>query len=275
MDKNSIFVANKPTNISCNHFLGDIKRRYKVKKAGFSGTLDPFANGVLIIAFGQYTKLFRYLNKSPKSYIASLWLGAKSETLDIERVESIEEIEPFSSQKIDEVAKRLTTLLEYLPPKFSAKKVGGKRAYDLARSGQDFELKAIKTQVYALDILEYKHPFITFKVTIDEGGYVRSIGEMFAKELGTFGALKTLERTKEGIFTYEDEKLLNPIQHLKIKQNFYNKDKSDILLGRKIEAKDFQIQDFGEYFLINDNFLSVIKIDEKGVKYELNKIQLD
>ena len=83
---NRLFVIDKPKNISSNFYLKRIKWKYKVKKAGFSGTLDPFANGCLITAFGQYTKLFRFLKKTPKIYRATLWLGADSETLDIEKI---------------------------------------------------------------------------------------------------------------------------------------------------------------------------------------------
>ena len=79
---NRLFVAYKPKGMVSNHFLSRLKRKYSDKKAGFSGTLDPFAQGVLIVAFGQFTKLFRFLKKAPKRYRATLWLGAYSPTLD-------------------------------------------------------------------------------------------------------------------------------------------------------------------------------------------------
>ena len=97
---NRLFVAKKPINISSNSFLHRIKKRFKVKKAGFSGTLDPFACGCLIVAFGQYSKLFRFLQKTPKSYRAVIWLGAQSESFDIENVISIDLIEPLSKSNI-------------------------------------------------------------------------------------------------------------------------------------------------------------------------------
>ena len=90
---NRLFVVNKPLFISSNQYLGKIKKRYKNKKAGFSGTLDPFAKGCLIVAFGQYTKLFQFLKKTPKKYKATLFLGAYSETLDIEKISKVEQIE--------------------------------------------------------------------------------------------------------------------------------------------------------------------------------------
>ena len=83
--------------------MGYVKRKYNTKKVGFSGTLDPFATGCLIVATGQYTKLFQYLNKTPKSYKATLWLGANSPSLDIEKIDSLKEVEAFSEKKIEEV----------------------------------------------------------------------------------------------------------------------------------------------------------------------------
>lgn len=274
MSSNRLFVANKPENISCNSFLFKIKREKKVKKAGFSGTLDPFASGVLIIAFGQYTKLFRFLKKSPKSYIATLHFGARSESLDIEKVESISEVEQFDLENIKNVMKELTTTLTYIPPKYSAKRVDGKRAYELARKGVEFDLKEISTQVYEFDILEYKHPYLTFKISVSEGGYIRSIASILADKLGTFGSLSMLERTREGEFIYDDEKSLNPIDFLNLQENFYIKDKEDILLGRVVFKEDFKIQEDGCYFLVIDNLLSVISIKDSEVTYELNRIEL-
>ena len=83
---NKLFVVNKPLHISSNFYLRKIKRKYKTKKAGFSGTLDPFACGCLIVGFGQYTKLFQFLKKTPKTYRTTIWLGATSNSLDNENI---------------------------------------------------------------------------------------------------------------------------------------------------------------------------------------------
>ena len=98
--ENMLFVANKPMFISSNKFLNQLKRKYGIKKMGFSGTLDPFARGTLVIASGQYTKLFRFLKKTPKTYIATLMLGAYSPTLDIEKIEKISNCEKKISKKL-------------------------------------------------------------------------------------------------------------------------------------------------------------------------------
>jgi tRNA pseudouridine55 synthase len=174
---NRLFVAKKPMFIGSNTFLSQIKRRYDVKKAGFSGTLDPFACGILIIAFGQYTKLFRFLKKIPKTYRATLWLGAVSETLDIERIDRIDTVDPLNPQKVEETVRSFQGTFEYIPPKYSAKRIDGKRAYDLARAGERVELATCRSEIHDIRLLHYRHPFITFEATVSEGTYIRSLGK--------------------------------------------------------------------------------------------------
>ena len=271
---NRLFVANKPKNISSNNFLKDIKRKYKVKKAGYSGTLDPFAEGVLIIAFGQYTKLFNYLKKSPKIYRAVLQLGAYSPTLDNEKIEKTVKIEKFDTSFIKNIIETLKGEIEYLPPKYSAKNINGKRAYELAREGKEFELKKIKSTIFDIQLLEYKHPFVTFEVSISEGGYIRSIAQIIADKLQTVGALVELKRLKEGDFEYNDEKELNPLLYLKTTPNTFLKDYDDILLGKKLDIGSFDIKKDGIYHLSNDKLLTIIEIKNKEVSYKLNKIRM-
>ncbi|MDR2636108.1 MAG: tRNA pseudouridine(55) synthase TruB, partial [Campylobacteraceae bacterium] len=250
MSENLLFAADKPCGISCSKFLSQLKKKYSVKKAGYSGTLDVNASGVLIIAFGQYTKLFRFLKKTPKSYTAVLWLGAQSESLDAELIKSVKEIEPFDLKKIEQHAAKLVGQIKYTPPKFSAKRIDGKRAYDLARAGKEFELKEITTEVYSLKIKSYEHPFLTFEASVSEGGYIRSLGVMLAESLGVDGCLKSLQRDNEGEFRYEDEKPLYAPDFLNLKENFYEGDKEDLLLGRVLQKEQFKTKELGEYFMI-------------------------
>lgn len=271
---NRLFVANKPANISSNRFLGQIKRKYGVRKAGFSGTLDPFAQGVLVVAFGQYPKLFRFLDKRKKSYRATLWIGALSASLDSENITKVEEIMPFATTSLDIIFANLLGEIEYLPPKFSAKKVAGVRAYKLARNEIDFELHKIKSTIFELKICHYMHPFLTFEITISEGGYVRSIGELIAQKLGVNGTLCFLERLSEGSFVYENEKALNPLKYLGLQSNEYLGDLDDIALGKKLLVGDFAKSDDGIYSLVYGDELSVLQIKDQEVRYELNKVKL-
>jgi len=269
-----LFVAYKPPFISSNSFLSQIKKRYKVKKAGFSGTLDPFAKGVLIIAFGVYTKLFRFLKKTPKIYRATLWLGAVSESLDIENIKKIKTILPFKEDEIKKAIKSFEGEIFYTPPKYSAKKIEGKRAYELVRENKEIKLKKVKSYIYKIKLLNYSHPFITFEAEVSEGTYIRSLGELIAKKLGTQGALSNLERIKEGKFFYENEKPLNPINYLKTKQNFTFLSKDEIKNGKKIDIKDLKIKEDGKYHILFEDFFTIIEIKNKKVKYLLNNIPL-
>lgn len=242
---NRLFVANKPINISSNRFLGQLKKKYKVKNAGFSGTLDPFASGCLIIAFGAYTKLFNYINQAPKCYEATIWLGAKSASLDNENIEKISILEPFLLKDLQNFTNQLIGEIEFTPPKYSAKHINGARAYDLARKGIDFELKTQKMQVFSAQILNYSHPFLTISLKLSQGGYARSWAELLAKKLNCDATLSALKRISEGDFFYENEKALNPLDFLKLNKNEYLGDESDIALGKKLKIQNFKEQKMG------------------------------
>lgn len=271
---NRLFVANKPSGMSSNFFLRSIKKRYGIKKAGFSGTLDPFATGALVIAFGQYTKLFRFLKKSPKVYQATLWIGASSDSLDIENISKVQTIKPFHEDSIHFIFNDLLGTLTYTPPKYSAKKIDGKRAYTLAREQKEVKLKEQTMEIYNLELICYTHPFLTFRASVSEGGYIRSLGEIIAKRLGFDGALSALWRISEGGFVYENEKSLNPLKYLDLPINEYMQDPLHVKLGKSLHVKDFKIEDDGEYIVINGKEFAIIKIENEKVKYELNKVAL-
>nr|WP_321266611.1 tRNA pseudouridine(55) synthase TruB [uncultured Sulfurimonas sp.] len=272
---NRLFVAYKPTGIGSNLFLSKLKRKYNNKKAGFSGTLDPFAKGVLLIGFGSHTKLFRFLNKTPKTYRATLWLGAASDSLDSEMIENVEMIKEFPLKKIQEVVKSLEGELEYEPPIFSAKRINGQRAYDLARAGKEFTLNKINSSIYKTELISYCHPFITFEAKVSEGTYIRSLGRIIANRLGVkHGSLSALERLSEGQFKFENEKPLDIKKSLNIKENFYNGDADNLKYGRVLALEDLEIQENGNYWLDNGDNISIINIENKSVKYELGRIYI-
>ena len=270
---NRLFVAYKPSGIGSNLFLSKLKRKYQNKKAGFSGTLDPFAKGVLLIGFGSHTKLFRFLNKTPKTYRATLWLGAKSDSLDTEMIENVENILELDENEVLSVVKSLEGELEYEPPIFSAKRIDGQRAYDLARAGKEFTLNKINSTIYESKLINYSHPFITFEATVSEGTYVRSLGLIIAKRLGVeFGSLSALERLNEGQFKYNDEKPLDIKESLNIPINFYTGDAENLKYGRVLALEDLEIKDDGYYWLDNGDNISIINVHNKMIKYELGRI---
>jgi len=252
--------------------MGYIKRKYDTKKVGFSGTLDPFATGCLIVATGQYTKLFQYLNKTPKSYKATLWLGANSPSLDIEQIDSIKEITYFDIQTIEETLASFLGELTYYPPKFCAKKINGKRAYELARLGEEVALKTITSTVYEIKLINYNHPFVHFEATVSEGTYIRSLGALIADKLGVDGTLSSLHRIHEGQFYFNDEQALNPFTHLTLPSNIYTGDESFMELGKKLDVAYFENKHEGIYLIETSQFFSIIEIIKGEVKYKFNRI---
>ncbi|MCO4844555.1 MAG: tRNA pseudouridine(55) synthase TruB [Sulfurovum sp.] len=269
---NRLFVVNKPIFRSSNGYMGYVKRKYGTKKVGFSGTLDPFATGCLIVATGQYTKLFQYLNKTPKSYKATLWLGANSPSLDIEKIDSIKEVSTFTEQDIEETLLSLKGELSYYPPKFCAKKINGKRAYELAREGLEVELKTITSTIYDIKLLNYSHPFVHFEAKVSEGTYIRSLGALVAEKLGVDGTLSSLHRIHEGQFYFDEEKALNPFTHLALPSNVYTGEEEYMELGKKLSVDYFETKKDGVYLIETSNFFSIIEILGEKVTYRFNRI---
>ncbi len=250
-----------------------MKRKYKEKVAGFSGTLDPFACGCLIVAFGKYPQLFRFLKKSPKTYRATIWLDAISPSFDLENIEKVEETSLVLEQCIiEKELQNLIGTLTYLPPKYSAKNIDGKRAYEMARDGIEFEMKTIKSEIYNVEFINYNHPFITFDITVSEGSYIRSIAQIFLQRIKRVGTLSYLERLNEGDFRFDNEKALNPLKYLNPPINKYTGSKEWFILGKRLNLEYFETKEDGEYLIVFDDFFSIIEIKEGEPKYLLNRV---
>jgi len=269
---NRLFVVNKPMFISSNFYLNRFKRAFKNKKAGFSGTLDPFATGCLIVAFGQYAKLFQYLKKTPKTYQAVIWLGVTSESYDIERIFDINFVDRFDENFLKNELKKLKGKINYIPPKFSAKKINGMKAYELARQNEDFELKKSTMEVFDIKFLKYNHPFISFEVSVSEGSYIRSLAQIFLENISSIGTLSYLKRVSEGQFKFENHKELNPLEYLDLEKNIYSGTQEWLEFGKKIRIEYLEKKKSGKYIIELDDFFSIIEIVENEVKYILNKI---
>ena len=272
---NKLVVVNKPIFRTSNSYLNQIKRKYKNKKAGFSGTLDPFACGCLIVAFGQYSKLFKYLKKTPKTYRATIWLGATSESLDIENMIDIQEEKKLDRVLLKNIIENTIGEIDYYPPKFSAKKIDGKRAYDLAREGVEVQMKQSTMNVIKTTFIAYKHPFVTFEATVSEGSYIRSLAQIMLEKLHAKGTLSYLNRLNEGAFFYENEKELNPLDYLDLKHNKYSGTKQWLNDGKKISIEYLQNKEDGQYLICFDDFFSIIQIENEEVTYLLNKVKLN
>jgi len=269
---NRLFVVDKPIFVSSNRYMNVIKRKYGTKKVGFSGTLDPFATGCLIVATGQYTRLFQYLKKTPKTYRATLWLGAESSSLDIENITRIDTVSGVAEEALHKILHSFEGELEYLPPKYSAKKVGGERAYDVMRRGGDIELKTVRSTIHELKLLHYRHPFVTFEATVSEGTYIRSLGAMIAEALGLPGTLSSLRRLREGEFRIGREEALDPLDYLAPQKNRYLGDPDWLELGKKLQPRFFEKEEDGLYVTETEKFFSILEFKNGEIKYRLNRM---
>ncbi len=190
-----LLLLDKPAGLSSNQALSRAKRILGIRKAGHAGTLDPFATGMLLCAFGQATKANAYLLDADKAYQAVLKLGQSTTTGDCEGdpVQTAE-IPSLDSQQWQYLAAGLTGELEQVPPMFSALKHQGQPLYKLARQGKTVERKARRITIYRLKVTAWNPPLLSFEVHCSKGAYIRTLGEQLAEKAGSTGHLVSLRR---------------------------------------------------------------------------------
>jgi len=190
-----------------------LRKILNTKKVGHTGTLDPFATGLLVVATGKCTKLIPFLEKDKKTYIAKIILGKTSETLDSESeiVDCKYDKEPNKEEVKKIIKKKFLGKISQIPPQFSAIKIKGKKACDIARKGQKVDLKARKTEIFRIDILSYKFPELELALEVSAGFYVRSLARDLGKELAGGGFCSELRRTKVGELDIKDAEKVDGI----------------------------------------------------------------
>ncbi len=208
-----IFV-NKPKNLSSFDVIRQLKKIFSIKRIGHAGTLDPLATGILPIAFGSATKTIPYLVSSKKEYRFSISWGIRTTTHDMEG-EVIDESNfvPSKEDILDAVSDFKGEFYQR-PPKYSAVKINGQRAYKLARSGIDFNIKEKKVKLYELIIKDHKKNKTEFLAKVGKGFYIRSLARDLCEKLATSGVIDSLERTELGQFSLENAFSLETIEKL-------------------------------------------------------------
>ena len=208
-----IFV-NKPKNVSSFDVIRQLKKIFSIKRIGHAGTLDPLATGILPIAFGSATKTIPYLVSSKKEYRFSISWGIRTTTHDMEG-EVIDESNflPSKEDILDAVSDFKGEFYQR-PPKYSAVKINGQRAYKLARSGIDFNIKEKKVKLYELIIKDHKKNKTEFLAKVGKGFYIRSLARDLCEKLRTSGVIDSLERTELGQFSLENAFSLETIEKL-------------------------------------------------------------
>ncbi|NIP31585.1 MAG: tRNA pseudouridine(55) synthase TruB [Candidatus Dadabacteria bacterium] len=210
---NGILILDKPSGLTSTKVVNKVKKLMGMKKAGHTGTLDPFATGVLPICFNQATKAIPYLKEDFKEYEAEMIIGITTDTMDSTgKIISEKKTDILNNSEIEEVLKSFCGEQNQVPPMFSAVRVGGVRLYKLARKGKEVERKPRKIFIEEIELLEYDHPVIRYKVKCSKGTYVRVLACEIGKRLGYGGHLKNLIRLSSGKFKLEDATNIEDIE---------------------------------------------------------------
>lgn len=199
-----ILNINKPAGWTSRDVVNRVQRLVRPAKVGHAGTLDPLATGVLVVCVGQATRLIEYVQRMPKRYVGTFQLGVTSPSDDTElettpvagaKVPPLEALQQAVPNFVGEIQQR--------PPAYSAAKLQGQRAYDLARRGEEVELAARPVTIYSIEIVRYEYPELVLDIRCGSGTYIRSLGRDLAESLGTGAVMSGLVRTAIGKFAIE------------------------------------------------------------------------
>lgn len=206
MMNKGIIPINKPSEWTsfdvCNKIKYTLRQIYgkNMPKVGHLGTLDPMATGVLLVTVGKATKLFDIMQEKQKTYVAKFEFGKHTDTLDVTgNLLATSNVIP-TKQQIEQVLPGFIGEIAQIPPKFSAKSVKGKRAYDLARNNIEFELKPSIVKIFKIELISYENNILTLRITCGSGTYIRAIGRDIAEKLSTYAVMTELVRTQIGNF---------------------------------------------------------------------------
>ena len=274
----------KPTGKTSHDVVAIVRRITKIKQIGHTGTLDPFAEGVLPICIGKATRLIEYLNDE-KAYIGTIQFGSSTTTYDTEGevVKTSDKI--VTQEDLEENLKFFRGEIEQLPPIYSAIKVNGKKLYEYARTGQEVKIEPRKVTIFELELVNFNQAAqqAEIKIVCSKGTYIRSIANDLGEKLGAFGHLIKLVRIKAGDFYVEDsikledlnspEIVLNKLIYPTEKLNFaaYNlneEQKKKISNGNAITpSQPFAIDEFVT-LMDNEKLAAIAKFDGKFLKCE-------
>lgn len=220
-DEGEIFYIDKPLHWTSFDAVKRIRMRIlrrlhrKKIKVGHAGTLDPLATGVMLICTGKATKRIESLQYQTKEYVATIQLGATTPSFDLEtEIDARYPYEHITRETVEAVLPRFMGSIMQVPPAYSACKVDGKRAYEMARKGQEVELKAKELVIDEIELLEYALPVIRIRVVCSKGTYIRALARDIGQALGSGAHLTALQRTRIGYVRLSDCISVDDVIHL-------------------------------------------------------------
>lgn len=200
-----VLVVDKPVGMTSHDVVQVIRKGTNIRRAGHTGTLDPRASGVLVVLIGPAVRLSEYVSASDKRYQAVIELGSSTDTYDADgEVLTSGPVDDISEEQFAEELQKFVGEIEQIPPPYSAVKVKGRKAYEMAREGEEVELAPRVINVYSLELLEWDPPEAVIDVYCSSGTYVRSLANDLGQALGCGAHLTGLRRTKSGRFTLRD-----------------------------------------------------------------------
>jgi tRNA pseudouridine55 synthase len=217
-----VLVVDKPVGLTSHDVVQIIRRGTNIRRAGHTGTLDPRASGVLVVLIGPAVRLSEYVSASDKRYQATIRLGSSTDTFDAEgRITSSASVDSITEEQFEEILEQYVGEIEQVPPPYSAIKIGGRKAYEMAREGEEVNLEPRVIQVYSLELLEWDPPEAVVDVFCSSGTYVRSLANDLGNALGVGAHLVGLRRTKSGRFTLRDAVPLRRLQEAFVAGDWY------------------------------------------------------
>lgn len=210
---NGIIVVNKPKKITSRDVVNKICKVLNTKKVGHTGTLDPIAEGVLVICVGKATKLVEILTSNDKEYIAEVKLGVLTDTLDTDGKIIKEKETILDKESLTKVLDSFVGTYDQKVPIYSAVKINGKKLYEYARNGISVDLPSRKVTIKKIELLEFNKSSYKFKVSVSKGTYIRSLIKDINDKLDIIGVMSSLIRTKQGIFDIKDSYTLENIEN--------------------------------------------------------------
>ncbi len=240
---NGLLIINKDKDMTSRDVVNIVSKKFNTKKVGHTGTLDPIAHGVLVVAIGSYTKLVDIITSERKEYIATMKLGVLTDTLDTTGTILDKKDYNFTEEKLLDVLNSYKTTYSQEVPKYSAVKINGKKLYEYARNNIDIELPKRDVTIYDIELLEYNNDTIKFRCLVSKGTYIRSLIRDIAEKLNTYASMSDLIRTKQGEFYIEDSYSLEDL----------NNDKYSLLTYKDIfnNYKKIELND-EEYFKVKN-----------------------
>ncbi len=214
-----ILIVDKPKGLTSHDIVDLVRKRFKIKKAGHAGTLDPAATGVLVLLLGKSTRLQSQLIVDTKIYEVVLKLGVCTDTHDSEgKIVSESDCSHLKDEDIEKALKQFVGVQEQIPPMYSAVKHKGKKLYELARKGKTVERKPRTIEIYDLTIKDIKLPYVSFTVHSSKGTYIRQLASDIGETLGCGAYMHELRRVKSGKFSIADALSLSELNALDTKK---------------------------------------------------------